>query len=148
MFSLTRFLRLGIEDGTPDATTLWLFRDLTSILRRRATISCTKFVTHIADALIDSGEIAQRVSENKERPAAGPAVFVIHLRTVGEARQGVDVIVHSNTHPVMGPHRDSGMPPPIFYRQSTTSDLGAMAQRVGAKHLVLTHMTPPPSTPT
>jgi ribonuclease Z len=75
-------------------------------------------------------------------------VFVIHLRTVGEARQGVDVIVHSNTHPVMGPHRDSGMPPPIFYRQSTTSDLRAMAQRVGAKHLMLTHMTPPPGAPT
>ena len=26
-FSFTRFLRLGIEDGIPDATTLWLFRE-------------------------------------------------------------------------------------------------------------------------
>ena len=25
--SFTRFLRLGIEDGIPDATTLWLFRE-------------------------------------------------------------------------------------------------------------------------
>ena len=25
--SLTRFLRLGIEDSIPDATTLWLFRE-------------------------------------------------------------------------------------------------------------------------
>ena len=50
-FSFTRFLRLGIEDGIPDATTLWLFREKLakaallrnyssasiSILRRRAT---------------------------------------------------------------------------------------------------------------
>src|SRR5436190_5437209 len=49
-FSFTRFLRLGIEDSIPDATTLWLFREKlakagwlrsyssasTSILRRRA----------------------------------------------------------------------------------------------------------------
>src|SRR3954449_8189411 len=49
--SFSRFLRLGIEDGIPDATTLWLFREKlakaslieklfarsTSILRRRAT---------------------------------------------------------------------------------------------------------------
>jgi len=40
----------------------------------------------------------------------------------------------------MGPERDSGMPPPLFYRQSSASDLGAMAQRAGAKSLVLTHL--------
>jgi len=39
------------------------------------TISCTKFVAHIADSLIQSGEIAQRVSENKDLPAAGPAAL-------------------------------------------------------------------------
>jgi ribonuclease Z len=58
--------------------------------------------------------------------------------------KGADVIVHSTIHPVMGPDRDSGMPAPIFFRQSTASDLGAMAQRAGAKHLVLTHLIPPP----
>ena len=61
--------------------------------------------------------------------------------------KGADVIVHSTIHPVMGPDRDSGMPPPIFYRQSSASDLGAMAQRTGAKHLVLTHLIPPPGAP-
>lgn len=60
--------------------------------------------------------------------------------------KGADVIVHSTIHPVMGPGRDSGMPPPIFFRQSSASDLGAMAQRTGAKHLVLTHTIPPPGT--
>ncbi len=56
--------------------------------------------------------------------------------------KGVDIIVHSTMHPVMGPDRDSGMPPPTFYRQSAASDLGAMAQRAGAKHLMLTHLAP------
>ena len=32
------------------------------------TISCKKFVAHIADALINSGEIAQRATEDKRRP--------------------------------------------------------------------------------
>ena len=56
--------------------------------------------------------------------------------------KGVDIIVHSAFHPVMGPDRDSGMPPPIFHRQSLATDLGAMAQRVGARYLMLTHLGP------
>lgn len=56
--------------------------------------------------------------------------------------KGVDIIVHSTIHPVMGPGRGSGMPPAIFYRQSTASDLGAMAKRAGAKYLMLTHLIP------
>jgi ribonuclease Z len=173
------------------------------------TISCRKFVAHIADTLIQSGEIAQRVAENKDRLAAGPAamtdmkafqiknepqlvwssgdVRVSAIRSThipghasyrvdspagsvvigGDAgndasapprksstsgqveilAKGADIIVHSTIHPVMGPDRGSGMPAPIFYRQSSASDLGAMAQRVGAKHLVLTHLIPPPGAP-
>ena len=56
---------------------------------------------------------------------------------------GADVIVHSTIHPVMGPDRDSGFPPPIYFRQSTATDLGAVAKRSGAKHLMLTHLIPP-----
>ena len=56
---------------------------------------------------------------------------------------GADIIVHSAIHPVMGPDRDSGFPAPIYHRQSTATDLGAMAQRSGAKHLMLTHLIPP-----
>ena len=37
------------------------------------TISCKKFLTHIADPFIQSGEIAQRLSEVKERLPGGPA---------------------------------------------------------------------------
>jgi ribonuclease Z len=169
------------------------------------TNSCRKFVTHIGDAFLQSGEIAQRRSEDNARLAGGPAeltnvitfeprdepqvvwssgdVKVSAIRSthiaghvsyrvdtpagsvviggdagndvlapprasstsdqVEKLANGVDIIVHSTMHPVMGPDRDSGMPPPIFYRQSGTTDLGAMAKRVGAKHLILTHLGPP-----
>ena len=168
------------------------------------TMSCKKFVTHIGDAYLQSGEIAQRHSEDKNRLPAGPAEL-INLITFGPTNEpqvvwssgdvkvsairsthipghasyrvdtpagsvviggdagndvpappratstsdqveklasGVDVIVHSTMHPVMGPDRDSGMPPIVYYRQSGATDLGAMAKRVGAKHLMLTHLGP------
>lgn len=61
---------------------------------------------------------------------------------VEKLAKGVDVLVHSTMHPVMGPDKGSGLPPPVFFRQSGTFDLGAMAKRVGAKYLILTHMAP------
>ncbi len=57
--------------------------------------------------------------------------------------RGAQVIVHSVIHPVMGPDGGTGFPAPIFHRQSTAGDLGAMAQRSGAQHLMLTHLIPP-----
>jgi len=166
--------------------------------------SCRQFIAHIADAFLQSGEIAERRSEDSARLAGGPAdlvnlimfdpkddpqliwssgdVKVSAVRSThiaghasyrvdtpagsvvigGDAGNdvlapprasstsdqverlaaGADIIVHSAFHPVMGPDRDSGMPPPIFYRQSLVTDLGAMAKRVGAKHLMLTHLGP------
>jgi ribonuclease Z len=176
--------------------------DATSVLG--VTNSCRKFVMHVADAFLQSGEIAQRRSEDKTLLAGGPVdltnvitfdpkeepqvvwssgdVKVSAIRsthTAGHASyrvdtpagsvviggdagndvlkpprasstsdqveklaKGVDIIVHSAFHPVMGPDRGSGFPPLAFYRQSLASDLGAMAQRVGAKHLMLTHLGP------
>ena len=79
----------------------------------------------------------------KRRPAE-------HQNKIEEAEQvellgkGADIIVHSTVHPIMGPDKGSGMTPLAFYRQSTAVDLGAMAQRAGAKHLMLTHLIPPP----
>src|SRR4030095_5767065 len=37
------------------------------------TLSCRKYVTHVADAFIQSGEIAERRSEDNARLAGGPA---------------------------------------------------------------------------
>lgn len=57
--------------------------------------------------------------------------------------RGAQVIVHSVIHPVMGPGGGTGFPAPIYHRQSTATDLGAMAQRTGAQQLMLTHLIPP-----
>lgn len=169
------------------------------------TLSCKKLVRHVADSYIESGEIAQRIFEDKSRLPGGPtdvaqlkpfqpsndaqlvwsqgAVRVSAIRSthvpghasyrvdtpagsvviggdagndvpmpprttstsaqVEKLAMGADVIVHSAFHPIMGPERDSGMPPAVFYRQSLASDLGAMAKRTGAKYLMLTHLAPP-----
>ena len=164
-----------------------------------------KLAKHIGDPFIHSGEIAQRLAENKKRLPGGPAellnvitfassdepskvwskgdvtVTAIKSRHVaghasyrvdtpagsvvigGDAgndspkpprksstskqvellAQGADIVVHSTIHPVMGPDNKSGFPPPIYFRQSTATDLGAMANRAGVKHLMLTHLIPP-----
>lgn len=169
------------------------------------TVSCKKLAAHIADAFIQSGEIAQRLSENKVRLPGGPA-DLIHVMTfkatnepqvvwtsgdvkvsairsthiaghasyrvdtpagsvviggdagndvskpprpsstsaqVEKLAKGADVLVHSTIHPVMGPDKGSKFPPPIYFRQSTAEDLGALAKRAGVKHLMLTHLLPP-----
>ena len=168
-------------------------------------MSCARLVVHAGDAYLQSGEIAQRRSEDMARPEAGPA-DVASVRTFastdqpqvvwsrGEVRvsavrsthvaghasyrvdtpagsvviggdagndvpapprssstsdqvealaRGAQVIVHSVIHPVMGPGGGTGFPAPIYHRQSTATDLGAMAQRTGAQHLMLTHLIPP-----
>lgn len=169
------------------------------------TLSCKKLASHIGDTLIQAGEIAQRVTEDKKRAPGGPAditnimtfesrdepqtvwisgdVRVSAVRSthmpghasyrvdtpvgsvviggdagndkiapprdhstsdqVEKLARGADVIVHSTIHPIMAPDQPSGFPAPVYYRQSTAADLGAMAQRAGAKHLVLTHLIPP-----
>ncbi|XWN30092.1 MAG: hypothetical protein ROR55_21775 [Devosia sp.] len=169
------------------------------------TMSCRGFATHIGDAMIQSGEMAQRLAENPKRLPGGPAdllnvsqfspsdttvevwrqgdvaVSAIGSRHVpghasyrvdtpagsvvigGDAgndtpapprqtstsaqveglAEGADIIVHSVIHPVMGPEGTTRFPPPIYHRQSTATDLGAMAERVGAGHLMLTHLIPP-----
>jgi ribonuclease Z len=172
---------------------------------RGFTISGRKFVAHVADAFIHSGEIAQRHSERADRTAGGPsdllrtttfepnekpeivwragevkisAVRSTHMAghvsfrvdtpsgsvviggdagndrlapprasstsdQVESLARCADIIVHSAIHPVMGPDNGSGMYPYAYYRQPNVFDLGAMAHRAGAKHLMLTHLIPP-----
>ena len=168
-------------------------------------LSCAKLAEHIGDAFIQSGEMAQRLAENKKRLAGGPTDLInvkafkptpeptevwvsgdVSVTAVGSRHipghasyrvdtpagsvviggdagndvpkpprssstsaqveklaMGADIVVHSTIHPVMGPDQDSGFPAPIYYRQSTATDLGAMVKRTGSKHLMLTHLIPP-----
>jgi ribonuclease Z len=61
---------------------------------------------------------------------------------VEKLAKGADIVVHTTIHPVLSPDRGSGAPPPVYYRQSNATDLGALAQRAGVKHLMLTHLAP------
>lgn len=54
------------------------------------TISCQKFIAHLADSYVQSGEIAQRLSESKDRLPGGPADLV-HLMTF-EAKNEPQVV--------------------------------------------------------
>jgi ribonuclease Z len=74
-------------EGFADLVTLrWMFfetgpkidvicsADVASVLG--STISCQKFTAHVADSFIQSGEVAQRHSEIKERTGGGPADLI------------------------------------------------------------------------
>lgn len=171
------------------------------------TMSCSKFMAHIGDPMLHSGEIGQRYAENKKRDPAGPAALVrLHLvdlplpdkpghvvwqsgdvsvsaigtahiagslayrvdtpagsvviggdagnskpapprdsstsETVEALANGADVLVHSTMHPLFAPGKGSKFPPIAYNRQSNATDLGAMAERAGVKHLMLTHLIP------
>ncbi|WP_458790137.1 MBL fold metallo-hydrolase [Yoonia sp. MH D7] len=169
------------------------------------TMSCVNYAAHIGDALIESGEMAQRLAESANRLAGGPS-DLLDVATFGASEEpqivwqegdvtvsaissthvaghasfrvdtpagsiviggdagndtpapprdsstsaqvellakDADVLVHSVIHPVMGPDGTTGFPPPIYYRQSTATDLGALAVRAGVENLMYTHMIPP-----
>ncbi|MCG5233829.1 MBL fold metallo-hydrolase [Xanthobacter oligotrophicus] len=56
---------------------------------------------------------------------------------------GADIIVNTTIHPVLSPEKGAATPPAVYYRQSNATDLGSLAQRTGAKYLMLTHLAPP-----
>ncbi|CAB9498226.1 Ribonuclease Z [Seminavis robusta] len=57
---------------------------------------------------------------------------------------GTDVLVHAVIHPtaLQSAPGEPGLPAAIYNRQSTAEDVGAMAQRLGAAGLILTHQIP------
>lgn len=56
--------------------------------------------------------------------------------------KGVDIIVHTVASSRLSPEQGSVAPPAVYYGKSNATDLGAMAQRSGAKILMLTHLLP------
>ena len=67
--------------------------------------------------------------------------------TVELLAKDADVLVHSVIHPVFAPGAGTNFPAPIYYRQSTATDLGAMAQRANISQLVFTHLIPALNSP-
>lgn len=173
------------------------------------TMSCINYAAHIGDALIQSGEMAQRLAENPKRLPGGPA-DLLNVMTFGPSQvpqvvwqsgdvtvsaissrhvpghasyrvdspagsvviggdagndtpapprdastsaqvellaKDADILVHSVIHPVMGPDGSTGFPPPIYFRQSTATDLGSLAARAGVQNLMYTHLIPPLGAP-
>src|SRR5216684_7184638 len=125
------------------------------------TLSCRKLVMHIGDLFIQSGEIAQRISEDKQRLPGGPAdilnivtfqptneqqivwtsgdVRVSAIRSThiaGHASYRVDTPVGSV---VIGGDASNDTPEPP--RLTSTSDqVEKLAKRAGARYLMLTHL--------
>ena len=62
---------------------------------------------------------------------------------VEKLAKGADIIVDPTIYPIMGPDKNSGMYPYAYHRQTNASDLGALAQRAGARHLMLTQSDSP-----
>ena len=101
--------------------------------------------THIAGHLsfrVDTpaGSVVIGGDAGNEKPA--PPRDSSTSAGVRRLSEGADVLVHSAIHPAFGPDTGSTFPAPIFYRQSTTTDLGSLAQDAGVKHLMLTHLIP------
>jgi len=162
-------------------------------------MSCREFGENVTAAAEAAGEIAQRSSENKNRPELGPEVAAplpdtpqvvwaegdVTVSAIGSKHipghlsyrvdspagsvviggdagndlpkpprpnstsanvellaKDADVLVHSTMHPMLHPDRGGNFPAALFYRQSTAPDLGALAERSGVKHLMLTHLIP------
>ena len=106
--------------------------------------------THIAGSLayrVDTPAGSVVIGGDAGNSKAAPPRDSSTSETVEALADGADVVVHSVIHPVFGPGAGSRFPPPVFHRQSSAADLGAMARRTGARHLMLTHMIPAIGTP-
>lgn len=87
-----------------------------------------------AGSVVISGDAASDVPEPPRNTSTSDQVEKL--------AKGADIIVHAAVHPVLAPDKGSGIPPHTYYRQSNVTDIGAMAQRAGAKYLMLTHLGP------
>ncbi|KPA21960.1 Ribonuclease BN [Shimia sp. SK013] len=123
--------------GSDDAQTVWEKGDV------KVTAVKSRHVPGHASYRVDTpaGSVVIGGDAGNDTPA--PPRNASTSAQVEALAQGADVVVHSVIHPIMGPDGESGFPPPIYFRQSTATDLGGLSQRAGVKHLMLTHHIPP-----
>ncbi len=130
---------LNVQTFKPssDAQTVWQSGDVT------VSAIGSRHVPGHASYRVDTPEGSVVIGGDAGNDKPAPPRDSSTSAQVEKLSKDVDVIVHSTIHPVMGPDMDSGFPPPIYFRQSTATDLGAMAKRANAKVLMLTHLIPP-----
>jgi len=130
-------LNVTTFDGTAEGQEVWRSGDVvvSAVASRHIAGHASFRVDTPAGSVVIGGDAGNDLPKPPRDSSTSAAVEAL--------AKGADVVVHSTIHPVMGPDKDSGFPPPVFYRQSTASDLGALSQRAGVKHLMLTHLIPP-----
>ena len=130
-------INLSTFEATDDATTVWSSGEVkvSAIASRHIAGHASFRVDTPAGSVVIGGD----AGNNTTKPPRSSSTS----DQVEELAMGADVIVHSAIHPAMGPDNDSGFPLPIYFRQSTATDLGALAARTGARYLMLTHLIPP-----
>jgi len=80
------------------------------------TMSCRKFLAHLADAFIQSGEVARRHSEVKERTAGGPAELI---NTITFEPKDEPLTVWSSGDVKVSAIRSTHIPGNVSYRVDT-----------------------------
>ena len=101
--------------------------------------------THIAGSLafrVDTPAGSVVIGGDAGNSKRAPPRDTSTSESVEAMAQGAEILVHSAMHPAFAPGAGSDFPARAYLRQSTVSDLGAMSQRAGIKHLVLTHLIP------
>jgi len=123
-------------DPKDDAQVVWTSGEVKVSAIRTTHIpgSAAYRVDTPAGSVVIGGDASNDVQEPPRRTSTSDQVERL--------AKGADVLVHTTIHPVLSPERGSGAPPAVYYRQSNATDLGAMAQRAGVKHLMLTHLAP------
>jgi ribonuclease Z len=123
-------------DPKDDAQVVWTSGDVkvSGIRTTHIPGSAAYRVDTPAGSVVIGGDASNDVQEPPRKTSTSDQVEKL--------AKGADIIVHTTIHPVLSPERGSGGPPPVYYRQSNATDLGAMAQRDGAKYLMLTHLAP------
>jgi ribonuclease Z len=123
-------------DPKDDAQVVWMSGDVKVSAIRSTHVSghASYRVDTPAGSVVIGGDASNDVQEPPRRTSTSDQVEKL--------AKGADILVHTTIHPVLSPERGSGAPPAVYYRQSNATDLGALAQRDGIKHLMLTHLTP------
>ncbi len=101
--------------------------------------------THIAGSLayrVDTPVGSVVIGGDAGNSQAAPPRASSTSESVEALADGADILVHSVIHPAFAPGAGSTFPRPVYLRQSSAPDLGALAARAGIGHLVMTHLIP------